>query len=197
MAAVPVIPAFEQGDSHLFRLQQLSYAVQFACRAPVIFHLYKTGTLPISANVATAVTWDAAMTDSDGGWSAGSPTKYTAQTPGYFHVDYGVNGNETGVDGRFSGFVRITTGPNNPAGLGVTSTWTVHGDDNGTSATQMSLTGSGLTPYLYIGDVIEIVVLTTNAVTLSNNWNTSGNNDLNGFPDGGAYFTGMLWSLGP
>lgn len=198
MAAIPPIPAFEAGDWHLWRLQQLSAAVSFAVRCPVVFHLYKTATQAIAGSpVSLAVSWDAVMADSDGGWAAGNPTRYTAQTPGYFSCDFGVNMNTTVTDNAFAGYLQVTTGPNNPGGAGNTTVFANRRDDTGTSATQISLSAGGMSPYLYLGDYIEVFVFSTQNGTISNNWNTSGNNDLNGFPDGGVYFTGALASLGP
>ena len=197
MAVIPIIPVFEAGDWYLFRLQQLSAAVAFACRVPVVFHLYKTANESLLAGVQTPVTWDAASADSDGGWSAGSPSRYTAQTPGYFHLDAGVNCTTTAVDGQLLISLRATTGPVNPAGAGVVTWFASRSDDAGILSQQESLALSATSPYLYAGDYVEVMALSTNAQTLTAGWNNSGNNDLNGFPDGSPSFTGMLVSLGP
>lgn len=195
MAALPQIPVFEQGDYHLWRLQQLSAAVAFACRAPVIFHAYATNNQPLGANFPTAVQW-VVQADSDSGFHGVGPTAYVAQTPGYFHVDAGVNCATSAVDGLLRVSLLVTTGGNNPAGPGVVTYIASRSDDMGANTQQESLTLSATTPYLYLFDSISVEVLCSQATTITAGWGSSGNNDLNGFPDGSPSFTGMLVSPG-
>lgn len=197
MATLPTFPVFTRNDYQLAKLQALSAAVAFACRAPVIFHLYKTGNQSIPGATLTAVNWDAASADSDFGWQNVAPSRYIVQTPGYFHCDWGVNCTTSATDGLFTTSLRVTSGANNPAGGGVVSYVSARDDDIGAFSTQESLAGSAAVPYLYVLDYLEVVVACTQATTITAGWNSSGNNDPNGFPDGSPSFTGMLISLGP
>jgi hypothetical protein len=199
MAGLPVFPSFPPTDANLTRLQQLSAAVAFACRAPVIFHLYKTANQSITSATLTAVSWDAVSADTDGGWNISHPTRYTAQTPGYFLVDFGVNCAINSAVSEWIVSLRVTTGANNPGGAGNVSFAAARGDNIGNNISeQASHATTACTPYLYVLDYIEVVVecLSQNT-TITAGWNNSGNNDINGFPDGSPSFTGMLVSLGP
>lgn len=198
MATVPSFPSFPANDANLARLNQLSAAVAFACRCPVIFHLYKTVNQPVASASQVPVSWDAASADSDNGWDPAKSSRYTARTPGYFCCDWGANVASSGVDGELQIALRVTTGPGNPGGAGTVTYVSARSDDMGTSSQQESLVTSATTPYLYAGDYLEVVVACfSQSTTITAGWQNSGNNDLNGFPDGSPGFTGMLVSLGP
>jgi len=58
---------------------------------------YRSTTQTIAASTTTALSWDTEISDTDGLWDAGSPTRFTIQTAGVYIAGGGVNiqGNTT------------------------------------------------------------------------------------------------------
>lgn len=191
MAAIPSVPTFNAGSSPTYTtLNALGYAVTFALQPPRAV-LQQTNIAPVSGGQAIAITtdtaiiWTVAVTDSDTGWSAGNPSRYTARTPGYFRFDAVWQATaETTASYRGARF-RITTGVNNPGGAGLVSSFGSARLANVTSATGVNYTAVGcsmISPYLYIADYVELIAY-------------AGHAETTGFTDGGSYMTTTLVSL--
>jgi hypothetical protein len=111
----------------------------------------------IGASTPTAMAWTTKIIDRDGGWLSGANTNYTAQTQGIYVVAAFIPWAANGTGSRRLNF-QCTTGSNNPAGSGVVvpfggeSVYTV----SGSVATCVS--AESLTPYMYVGDFLEVIV---------------------------------------
>lgn len=191
MATVPVVPTFTAGSSPAAAtLNNLGYAVQFALTPPRAI-LQQTNVAPVSggqsilATTDTAITWTVAVLDSDTGWSAANPTRYTCATPGYFRFDAVWQATAETTSGYRGARFRITTGANNPGGAGLVSSFGSQRLPNVTSATGTNYTAVGcsmISPLLYIADYVELIAYSSHAETT-------------GFADGGSYMTATLVSL--
>src|SRR5712691_5416061 len=186
MATVPAVPAFTAGSHPDYTvLNALGYAVSFALSPPKAI-LQQTSVAPVSGGqsiaitTATAIIWTVAAVNSDGGWSAGTnPSRYTAQTPGYYWLD-AVWQSTAETAGSYRGaFFRVTTGVNNPGGAGLTTSFGSSRAPNVTSATGVNYTAAGasmLSPFLYLADYVELMAY-------------AGHAETTGFTDGGSYMS--------
>ena len=115
---IPVIPNLPAGYVvQLADLQNLAYAATFALTKPIASVIDNTGGQAITTSFL-AVPFTAEVVDTDNMWIVGSPKRLTVQTPGWYHVRYGINVGTTG-GGTFNTAVGETTGANNPLGAGV------------------------------------------------------------------------------
>ena len=198
MATRPLCPTFVANDSDITKLQALSDSVGFVGMEKVTWHLYKTsdqGALTAGAN--TQITFGTVAFDPDG-VSDGSGV--TIVTRGIYECELTLPFTNTAAAGKSCiAFFKLVTGSNNPLGSGVTVQFGTLSDLTTGTADEMSLTTWGTTPgCVYPGDQIQAwLKVTGTGVTVNHAWNTTGNNDLGGFPDGGAYFTGTWVSEGP
>jgi hypothetical protein len=191
MAAVPTVPTFAAGTAPTYAtLNQLGYAVTFALQPPRAV-LQQTNVAPvsggqsISATTDTAIIFTVAAADSDSGWSSGNPTRYTAQTPGYFRLDAVWQATAETTSGYRGARFRITTGTNNPGGAGNTTSFGAARLLNVTSASGVNYTAIGcsmISPYMYALDYVEVIAYSSHAETT-------------GFTDGGSWLTATLVSL--
>ncbi len=190
MAAIPSVPTFTAGTApSAATLNALGYAVQFALTPPRAV-LQQTNVAPVSGGQAVAITTDTAIiwtvaVQSDAGWASGNPSRYTAQTPGYYRLDAVWQATaETTASYRGARF-RVTTGANNPGGAGLVSSFGSARLLNVTSATGVNYTAIGcsmISPLLYIADYVELIAY-------------AGHAETTGFTDGGSWMTTTLVSL--
>jgi hypothetical protein len=180
MAALPSYPAsfaFESVPS-IATLNEVAYAVTFLSTLPAYALLEGSPTLTTAT--VTALAWPTKVTDRDGGWSSGSNTRYTAQTPGYYDLSACVEFASSSAGARIA-YYRVTTGSNNPGGAGNTTNFA----DKACSAANATVTRLDLgaaSPYLYLDDYVEVYA-----------YQNSGGN----LATGTNYWTIALISLGP
>lgn len=153
MATVPTVPSFVTGETpSIAKMNQLASCVSFINSAPAFAQLTSSATA-FTTNTVTALSW-AKVTDRDGGFSGGSPTRYTAQTPGYYNCDALVSFAANVTGDRFAYF-QVTTGANNPGGAGHTTAFggcCVQAAPSGVT----NMTICQLSPYLYLLDYVEV-----------------------------------------
>lgn len=152
MATLPTVPSFITGETpNLAKLNQLAYCVTFISTIQAFGQFTNTGQ-SIANNTNTAITLTK-VTDRDGGWAAGNPTRYTAQTPGYYHAD-AVVAFASAAGGARALWFQMTTGANHPGGAGQTFDFGYATQSAPAGACRMS-TGE-LAPYMYIADYLEV-----------------------------------------
>ena len=175
MTAIPVVPVFPAGTAvSSAALTQCAAAAQWLCYTRPLTQLQQTGVQSIPNNTATAVTWSK-ITDRDGGFT--STTTYTAQTPGYYLLAACITYAASATGGRQCYFT-VTTGPGNPAGPGVTTSFALTAIP-GMATTPASAVSKSLAPQkAYAGDYFQVIALQTSGGALSTS--TS---------DGGCYWT--------
>ena len=188
---VPTVPVFLAGSDPAYSvLNQLGYAVSFLLQPPKAI-LQQVNASPVSggqsiaATTATAIIWNSTVTDNDSGFSAAHNTRYTAATPGYFLCE-AVWQSTAELTATYRGaYFRQTYGSNNPGGAGTTVPFGSSREANVTSSSGANYTAVGtamLSPYLYVGDYIEVVAY-------------SGAAETTGFTDGGSMMSLTLVSL--
>lgn len=191
MATVPTVPTFTAGSVVTDTdLNDLGYAVSFLLAPPKAV-LQQTNVAPVSggqaiaATTATAVIWTSAINNGDSAWSAGNPTRFTAQTPGYYLFEAVWQSTAETSSGYRGGYFQVTTGANNPGGAGLTTSFGAARAANVTSASGVNYTAIGcamISPLLYVLDYVEFFAYSSHAETT-------------GFTDGGSYMTATLASL--
>jgi hypothetical protein len=154
---IPVIPSLPAGYVvQLGDLQALAYAAQFALNKPISRVIDTAGGAAIGTSFG-AVSFSSAVFDTDGMWNVANPQRLTVQTPGWYHVRYGINVGTVG--GVYTACIASTTGTNNPQGSGVQSAnyWGASTDEAASS--NGWATGEGDWPfYLYQGDYIRVFI---------------------------------------
>lgn len=172
MATVPTIPSFVTGETpSIAKLNQLATCVSFIYAIPA-YAVLTASSQSLANNASAALTW-AKTTDRDGGWAAGNPTRYTAQTPGYYQCDALALWASSAAGDRFAVF-KVTTGVNNPGGAGLTTLFGgTAGQPSGVGTTRFTITQ--LSPYLYVLDYIEVYVYQSSgaAMNVSGFWQLS------------------------
>jgi hypothetical protein len=157
MATVPTVPSFTFEETPTTGiLNQLASCVTWLNTLPAYALLEETSTTSVAASTFTALPWPTKITDRDSGWSSGSNTMYTAQTPGYYAVSAGiafaVNGNGSRI-----GYFQVTTGSNNPGGAGNTTIFGTTANSPANASTVDCVLALGTTsPYLYVGDYLQV-----------------------------------------
>lgn len=191
---IPAIPSFDDDDSSLVKLQQLSECVQSiaVCDERPVWHLFTTSTQLLSAGTWTSVPYPAVAADSDG---VSNGTGVTIVTQGYYRVEgcVGLYTNSTG--GYLHGAFLLTAGANN---ADLTSGTTVRfggagGVGNSTALTDTWYICSAIVPYcLYPGDKLNLQHFASNSETQQIMQNTN-------YMDGrfSAQFTGYYLRPGP
>jgi hypothetical protein len=132
-------------------LNNMAYACTFLMNKPIARVHDVTGGQTIAAAGNTAIIFDTKDFDTDGMWNASTPTQLTIQTPGYYHVRFGVNQ----APATATAWVLVTTGANNPQGQGVTN---IYYDGYVIAVSNMGACGAaGVLPqYLYVSDIVQI-----------------------------------------
>lgn len=164
MAAVPTVPSFVTGETpSIAKLNQLAACVSFVNYIPAFASM--TASQSMSSGSAAALSWTEG-TDRDGGHSnSTNPTRYTAQTPGYYDLDAYLNFEENSSGARLAYF-QVTTGSGNPGGAGnVTQLGAKSSAASNSTPTRLNL--GILSPYLYTGDYVEVYAEQTSGSTLN------------------------------
>lgn len=172
---IPTIPALPAGYVvQLADMQNLAAAATFALNKPYARVYDATGGVAI-LTTPTLVTYTNASFDPDGMWSVTNPNRLTIQTPGWYKVRHSTN---AGTSKTHVAWAISTTGANNPAGSGITSSPYWGGYCNGVSGAQGARPhAAGIWPfYLYAGDYVQIQVQA----------NATGNSTGTGAPGGGT-----------
>jgi hypothetical protein len=132
-------------------LNNMAYACTFLMNKPIARVHEVAGGQTIATTGNTTITFDTKDFDTDGMWSASTPTQLTIQTPGYYHVRFGVNA-EPGVMDAWS---FVTTGANNPAGQGQTN---IYYDGYVIPVSNIGSCGAGgvIPQYLYALDIVQV-----------------------------------------
>jgi hypothetical protein len=186
--AIPVIPNLPAGYVvQLTDLQNLAYACTFALAKPITTVIDNTGGQAITTGFL-AVPFTAEIMDIDNMWIVGSPKRLTVQTPGWYHIRYGINVGSVG--GVFTTGVGSTTGSNNPLGSGVVSAkyWMGYCDEPASSIGWASASGDWPF-YLYQGDFLQVFVQAAVAGA------STGTTTPGALTAGGSYFSAELVSI--
>jgi hypothetical protein len=102
------------------------------------------------------VTWGSTV-NPDSGWASAHPTRYTAQTPAYYDLEAAIGFASDSVFYVRQAYFQVTTGASNPGGGGNTTQFggkCLQPDGSNESI----LTIAQLSPYLYLGDYLEVYV---------------------------------------
>lgn len=202
MATVPAIPSFTKGETpSIAKLNQLAAVVAYATQMPIVCSLKsrgKTTSVPASSN--TAVQWGTVECDTDGMFNSASPTVVTVKTPGYYRfqccVAAAISDNE-----MYEVHANQIFGSNNPNGAAGSTHFITQAGCGSSAVTgdYQSLSIGGLTPYMYAGDQLQVLILCTAATTVNNSFMSTGasGQDIAGNYDGATAFQ-MYWvSEGP
>lgn len=132
-------------------LNAMGYAATFLMNKPIARVHVTTAGQSVATVGNTSITFDTKDFDTDGMWSSSTPTQLTIQTPGYYHVRFGVNL----APGTSNAWALVTTGVNNPAGQGVTN---LYYDGYVIAVSNIGASGAGgvIPQYLYALDFVQI-----------------------------------------
>lgn len=105
-----------------------------------------SSTSQANPDIANALAWETVSTDDLGGWSAGSPTRYTCQLAGWYKVDakVGFNASTAGTARTLGIYIGTTLQPGGHFRTATTFTNQVHTQDG------------YLTVLLAVGDYVQI-----------------------------------------
>jgi hypothetical protein len=176
MATVPTVPSFDDGDTSLLKLQQLSQAVSFLadCDIHPLWHFYNSHASSlvnsdtwIEAGSATSVAWDNDGVQ-DSGWAE-------IVTQGYYAVEACVPYESIGTSNDLYARFLYTAGSNGTLDSGTTRPFGTAGGQAVQSSSQDTVFClSDIVPVCcYPGDVIEVQLYYTSDVTLNYNQNTN------------------------
>jgi hypothetical protein len=146
MATIPAVPTFTSNSTpSISVLNELAACAAFVSALPAFCELSGSQSL---ASGNAALTWTTKVTDRDGGWSSGSDTRYTAQTPGYYDLAAQVTF-ATNATGLRQAYFQVTTGSGNITQFGAQSV-----EPAGGVPTRLAI--GIMSPYLYAGDYIQV-----------------------------------------
>jgi hypothetical protein len=166
MGTVPVVPSFPAGyAAQGAQLAELCTAITWLMSGKPLTRLEQTAAQTLTTATTAPVTWDAKIVDRDSGWSSGSDSRYTAQTPGYYLLAACVSFASNATGARVVAF-QVTTGPNNPAGSGLTTLFGRTGIPAASGAAS-SASAKSLTPYLYDLDYVQVIAEQTSGGNLA------------------------------
>jgi hypothetical protein len=164
MATVPTVPVEEAGTISTSAdwnawCSTLTYLLGSGSGKNPMFFLMSSATqawttTPAFCNFSNTA---AVFKDNDGGFSSGNPGRYTIQTPGYWHVDYAVNGGSAASN--LVTFLQITTTASNTFNPSATIKCQYTNAPQTTSAA-FNQSGGLLPIPLFAGDILQIVVST-------------------------------------
>lgn len=157
MGTVPVVPVFQAGTvvagaTGTNNMQALCTALTWCLTGRPLARLQQAVAQTFTTATYTAVTWDTKIVDRDTGWSSGSNTRYTAQTPGIYLVSANIAWASNSSNLRAQYF-QVTTGSNNPYGAAVTIPF---GFASLPAAGNSGTVSQALTPYLYVNDYLQV-----------------------------------------
>ena len=184
--AIPSVPPLPAGHVvQLADLQALASAASFLLAPPMTKALDETGGQTIGTS-STTINFTNNPIDIDGAWTAGNPSRFTIQTPGWYKIRYAISLDNIGGVGPFVSWVKSTTGANNPAGAGVVSSpfWSGYSPSTASGA-NVFLGAAGLWPfYLYTGDYLQVSCFGAASGAVTNIADPAG-----GSPFGGSWFS--------
>lgn len=166
MATLPTVPgSFAFGsDPSIATLNQLAYCATFISTVPAYMAGAAGGSQTLVTSTETVIQF-AASTDRDSGWSGGATARYVAATPAYYdcsaHLDFASNST-----GWRHGYFQVTTGASNPGGAGNVSAFGGV-SANADTSTDTHLQFSQQSPYLYIGDYVQVIGYQTSGGNLA------------------------------
>jgi hypothetical protein len=165
MGTIPLVPTLEAGyAAQGAQLQELCTAITWLMTGKPLAELNQGSAQTFTSGTAAALTWDTKVTDRDSGWSSGSNTRYTAQTPGYYLAEAVASFNGAS-SGGVAAWYQVTTGSGNPVGAGVNTLFCRPALPLQSAGTAVAL--KSLTPYMYAGDYIQVIAEQTSGGTLS------------------------------
>lgn len=189
---IPTIPTMPAGYIATGTdMNNLAYCCTFLSTMPIARVRDAAGgqSLSTSSGSPTQISFATKDIDTDGMWSAGSPTFLTVQTPGWYKFRYSVAVG-TGGSVRVNCHMRSTSGANNPGGAGNNSAalWGAYTYAAASSNNEYA-GAAGVWPfYLYSGDQLAVRAYTDNAVSTVTTAPSSGNN-------GGSFFSLEMVSI--
>jgi hypothetical protein len=155
MATIPVIPSFPAGTVVTSAaLTQAAAAARWLCYTRPLTQAQQQVTQSIPNSAATPVTWDTKITDRDSGLT--SATTYTAQTPGYYLLAASVCYAANSTGGRQCYFT-VTTGPGNPAGPGITTSFALAAIPGAATVPAAAVSKSLVPQRVYAGDSFQVI----------------------------------------
>lgn len=155
MGTIPLVPVLPAGyAAQGAQLQELCTAITWLMTGKPLTQLTQASAQTFTTSTPAFVTWDTKVTDRDSGWSSGSNTRYTAQTPGYYLAAANVCFASNSSGARIANF-QVTTGSGNPLGAGVTTLFCRPSVPGQSTATGVAL--ESLTPYMYAGDYLQVI----------------------------------------
>jgi hypothetical protein len=196
---LPTVPTFGyQSVPTATVLNELAGAVSFVANMPIVISLKLSATQSVAAATPTAVAWNVSEVDSDSMHSTSvNPSRLVAQTQGYYRLHATIAMSNV-TSKEYQAYFRQTTGSSNPLGAGITQ---VFGGDASESSSSGSDTPSigirSLTPCLYTGDYVEVMVFAASACTLQYNYGQTGTTDNAGNHDGACCLYGYYAFEGP
>lgn len=155
---IPTIPTLPAGYIVTATdMNNLASAATFLLTKPIARVHDGAGSTAIGTS-NTYIPFNTKDFDTDGMWSSGSPTLLTIQTPGFYKVEYMIDVLGTVAPGSMQTAVTITTGSNNPAGSGLTSTcWEGYACGTDTTSFRLAPHAAGVIPwYLYALDTVSV-----------------------------------------
>lgn len=160
---VPVVNAQQAGlVAASADMNSYAAACQFLLNPPAALAL-ASGTVAavataqsLTASTPAAILWNTPLLDRDLTWNATLAGQFTVNTPGFYEVSAHAYLTVAAVTAE--GWIRVTTGSNNPAGSGVTSDYW-HASAVAPPSGSLSVSISGLIPaYCYLGDFLQFFV---------------------------------------
>lgn len=160
MATIPTIPDMPAGHvATADDMNALSNAALWLYQNKPVASVHQSSNGQSIAASSTLITWDTMDHDNDSMWKSALNGRLTVQTPGWYKVRYMVGWSNAGSLISMNTYVQITTGPNNPAGQGITSfCWPGYsvGGSNNTTGTG----AAGILPvYMFAGDYAQVFAL--------------------------------------
>ena len=160
MATIPTIPGETAGTiSASADLNDWAGACTFllgsASGTQPVFLLMASTTQALTGTFA-AVNYSntaALFKDNDGGWAAGSPSKYTIQTAGYWHIEWSVSAASSA--NNIECYAQVTTSASNPYNPSTTVKFQ-HSNRPATTAVVVASAAGLVAIYLYPNDFIQV-----------------------------------------
>jgi hypothetical protein len=163
MATVPTIPEIPAGSvATATQMNDLAYAMTFFLQDKPLAQAKASSGQSVTGSTQNIVALGTKVFDNDGMWSS-SFNGLTVQTQGWYRFSYGIP-----CPVITDGHIFITTGTNNPAGSGVTSTYWPGTEGHSPSANYIVCRASGIIPqYMYALDEVQVECNPASSTTLS------------------------------
>jgi hypothetical protein len=141
-----------------------SAAARFLLNAPMAQAAAASPAQSLTGAALNQVNWAQPARDNDGTWQPGGASSFfTLNTQGFYEVAATIGIGPAAVTAEC--FVQVSTGPGNPAGFAVISTWW-HGSGTRFTGDTFAIGSAGIIPVLlYAGDSLAFVVQPANTCT--------------------------------